>query len=116
MTKREPATKRNINIEGIRKAVTATRNALRSHFVFSEVYLFGSYAGGAVNRDSDIDLCFVSEKKVDAWEAQIEVRKVIFDLLDTPLDILIYEKSQFYERANQKSTMEYEISHTGVLV
>ncbi len=50
-----------MNIEMSRQAVNATREAL-----------------------GDFDLCFLNGKSADPWQAEIEVRKVIFDRHDTP--------------------------------
>lgn len=105
-----------MTIETIRQAVNATREALKDEMTFPEVYLFGSYASGNPSQDSDIDLCFLSGKSVDPWQAQIEVRKVIFDRLDTPLDILVFERMDFLNRASLVSTLEHEIVATGIAI
>ncbi len=105
-----------MNIAFIRKAVEATKEELKPQFHFLEVYLFGSYASGQEKPDSDIDLCFLSQRGIDPWFAQIQIRRAIFPKLKNSLDVLVYDSSTFWERAGSKSSMEHEISTNGIKI
>ena len=82
-----------------------------------EIILFGSHAYGKPNEDSDIDLCIISklnnQRKVDLTK---KARKAIASVSSKPVDILIYDKNDFYERANLVSTLEFKIKNEGVKV
>jgi len=41
-----------------------------------KVYLFGSYAKGIINVDSDIDLAIVFENLTDTFDMQVELMKL----------------------------------------
>ncbi|MCG8515259.1 MAG: hypothetical protein MI740_14055 [Halanaerobiales bacterium] len=45
-----------------------------------------------------------------------KVRKAIITLTSKPLDILVYDQNDFYDRANLASTLEYRIKNEGVKV
>jgi len=44
------------------------------------------------------------------------IRKSTIDVINKPLDILIYNKDQFEERSINESTIEYTIRKKGVKV
>ena len=45
-----------------------------------------------------------------------KVRKAIIPLTSKPVDILVYDQNDFYDRANLASTLEYRIKNEGVKV
>ena len=73
-----------------------------------KVILFGSYAYGNPDRDSDIDLCIltndISKRKIDLIK---EVRKAITPVALVPVDILIYGKREFVKIV---STVTYSLA------
>lgn len=82
-----------IEINKIVKQITETANA-------NQVYLFGSYAYGNPNGDSDIDLCIVTtDKKVRKIDIMRKIRKSILSVATMPADIIVYYKDEFPERA-----------------
>ena len=82
-----------------------------------EIFLFGSYAYGTPNEDSDIDLCILAKlnghRKVDLIR---RARKAIAPIAFYPVDILVYDKDDFMRRSNVGSTLEYKIKNEGVKV
>lgn len=86
-------------------------------FAIEEVIIFGSYAYGEPNDDSDIDVCvIISNKDINKRLMLKQIRKLISPFMEYPLDILIYNKEEFYSRANFVSALEYKISKEGVRV
>lgn len=90
---------------------------LLNKFGINKIFLFGSYAYGNPSSESDIDLCLVTKlegkRKIDLLH---ELRKEISDPCQNPLDLLIYEESEFKKRSAVKSTLEYKILKEGVLI
>jgi len=88
---------------------------IKEQIPIDEIILFGSYAYGMPESDSDIDLCFIlygnHEKKIDILR---HIRRVIAPYANMPIDILVYYKDEFNDRANLTSTMEYKIRNEGV--
>ncbi len=62
-----------------------------------KIILFGSYAYGEVNRDSDIDLLIIKntdKKPIDRW---VEVKRLLRDTTRTfPVAPLVYEEIIVY--------------------
>jgi predicted nucleotidyltransferase len=87
-----------------------------------KIILFGSYAYGEPNEDSDVDLLVVMEgDKIDRKkmvEIQMEVRETF------PLDLLVYDPAHLSQRASmedwfvrevlEKGRVLYENHHAGV--
>jgi predicted nucleotidyltransferase len=91
---------------------------LDENIAMDEVIVFGSYAYGKPNTDSDIDLCvIVSDKETNKRVLTRKIRKILSPIIeDYPLDILVYDKDEFYDRAICDTTLEYKISREGVKV
>lgn len=84
-------------------------------FDIKSIYLFGSYAYGNPNDDSDLDICIItddrSKRKVEIMKL---VRKSISKVQSMPVDLLIYYSDEFNERAKFNFTLENQIIHEGV--
>ena len=79
----------------------------------TKIYLFGSYAYGTPNEDSDIDLCILTDENKRKLEILREIRRNVGDI-NYPLDILVYRTDEFNERVNNKYIMESKIYKDGV--
>ncbi len=83
----------------------------------NKIYLFGSYAYGIPNEDSDIDLCVITDdtniRKIDLMK---RIRKAIAHTATMPTDILIYYADEFLQRATLPCTMEHKIVDEGIRV
>ena len=79
----------------------------------TKIYLFGSYAYGTPNEDSDIDLCILTNENKRKLEILREIRRNVGDI-NYPLDILVYKTDEFNERVNNKYIMESKIYKDGV--
>ncbi len=92
-------------------------NKIGQEIPVEEIILFGSYAYGNPNEDSDIDLCILSnlngQRKIDLIR---KARKAIVPITSKPIDILVYDQNEFYDRANVVSTLEFKIKNEGVKV
>jgi predicted nucleotidyltransferase len=60
-----------------------------------KIYLFGSYAYGKPNKDSDIDICIVFTDDTDDNEAYMKIAKPLYHKKIIPLDILVYHEYEF---------------------
>ena len=79
----------------------------------TKIYLFGSYAYGTPNEDSDIDLCILTDENKRKLEILREIRRNVGDI-NYPLDILVYKTDVFNERVNNKNIMVRKIYTDGV--
>lgn len=82
----------------------------------SRIFLFGSYAYGTPDKCSDYDICVVlpdnSMRPVDAVRI---IRRALYKVLTTPIDLLFYHDCQFNERTSLVS-LERKIAKEGVLL
>lgn len=79
------------------------------------IYLFGSYAYEEPTKDSDLDICIItddkSKRKVELMKL---IRKAIAKVQNMPVDLLVYYSDEFNERAKSNCTLESQILHQGV--
>ena len=66
-----------------------------------KIYLFGSYATGNANEDSDIDLLVVKETDEPKHKRSIEIQRLLIGS-KLPVDILVYTNEEF-EKEKAKS-------------
>lgn len=76
-----------------------------------KVYIFGSYANGTPNKDSDLDICVIKETDERTVDRRMRVRS-LFDVYSYPypMDILVYTPKEFEERKNTFGTLAFFIS------
>ena len=79
------------------------------------IYLFGSYAYGTANKDSDIDLyvVFKDEMEIRELEAIDAIRMAIYPVKKPPVDILGLKQSRFHIR-KMYATLERKIVREGI--
>ena len=79
-----------------------------------QVYLFGSYANGTENSESDIDLFIVTDltdkKKIDVTQ---QARRALLKKTTVPIDIVVCDKTIFESRRTNQITFEYIIATEG---
>jgi predicted nucleotidyltransferase len=81
-----------------------------------KIYLFGSYAYGVPDSNSDYDLCVViPDGTLRPADAVKKIRRALYTQQDTPLDVVVYRTSQFQQRQGTAS-LERKIVREGVLL
>jgi predicted nucleotidyltransferase len=81
------------------------------------IYLFGSYAYGVPNEDSDIDLFVVmnDDAPYDVVEAIAMIHHAIYGKKSIPTDILVNKNSRFQYRKTGP-TLEQEVAEKGIII
>ena len=80
------------------------------------IYLFGSYAWGVPNEDSDLDLLIVVDKLTNTHHRMLVEGHLALARLDVAKDLLLYSKEQFDALSKDKLTLCYKIKHKGVKI
>lgn len=97
--------------------VRIIKDSIAATLDIRKIFLFGSYAYGTPGPSSDLDLCFVTgrrpERKLELMRA---IRRELSKHIDAPMDILVYEESEFNERASVDCTIEHFIASRGVAI
>lgn len=97
--------------EDINKLVKKISQTLK----VEKIILFGSYAYGKPNEDSDIDLCVITNVKKRKLVILGMIRSALIPIY-TRLDILVYNEQEFKERSELQTTLEYKIVNEGVIL
>ncbi len=101
----------------INEQIEILKNILKEKFDIRQIYIFGSNAYGAPDKESDIDLCIIADfhnkRKIDIIR---EIRRELISLISNPLDILVYSENEFKERADLSNTFEHKILTDGIKV
>lgn len=84
-------------------------------FPMERAYLFGSFAWGNPDDDSDLDLYFILPASSESsTQRAIRIRKLLRGL-GYSLDILVKTKEEFNQFKELKSSLEYKIFYEGLL-
>ena len=79
-----------------------------------KIFLFGSYARGDINEQSDPDFLIV-QKAVKNRRRQTVHLQDILRLMRIPEDIVVVSRNTFQEWENVKGTVFYEAKREGIL-
>jgi predicted nucleotidyltransferase len=76
------------------------------------IYLFGSYAWGHPDEDSDLDFLIIVDKITDRYKALATGHRELSDLM-VPKDLLVVTNDEFEARSQHVSQFMYKIKHNG---
>ena len=83
----------------------------------STIILFGSFARGEQNEESDLDICvLVPELLYRRLEMEVDARCSIRRGFPLPIDLLLYTHDEFEEFSKSKSRLQYKIKNEGVVL
>ena len=80
-----------------------------------KIYLFGSYAYGEPDENSDIDVCVIIGNNINRPNMQFRIKTILHDNKIVPSDLLVYNYDVFYNAAKYKN-IEKTIMENGVLL
>ncbi len=104
--------------EEIKNITDEILSRLNKEFDPLNVYLFGSYAWGIPNQDSDLDLLVVIEQTKDS--KILRERKAYKSLRDMklilPIDILVRTKDEIFQYLEDKNSIYNKIYNSGKLL
>jgi len=80
-----------------------------------KVYVFGSYAYGTPNWESDIDICAIVQNNVSWPDAAFEMTKTLCHEKARPINILVITVKEFEER-KETISIEKVINKNGIIV
>jgi len=66
-----------------------------------KIILFGSYASGTPNNDSDIDLLVIQDTDLPRHKRSFDIQKMLIGSM-LPMDILVYTNNEFEKEKNEK--------------
>lgn len=99
-----------------KEVIEEVKNRLVKTYDPIAIYLFGSYAWGTPNEDSDLDLLIVVDK---SDERSFERVLIGFDALwgmGISKDLIVYTKEEFDILSNRITTLGYKIKKEGKML
>ena len=78
-------------------------NRIATRFNPDKIILFGSYANGTQNDNSDLDLLIVQDSDLPMQKRGFDIRMSLIGTM-IPMDILFYTKSEFEEEKSKNSS------------
>jgi len=99
-----------IDIESIKQEIVESLKPIDAQ----KIILFGSYAYGTPNEESDLDLCIIKNKIKSKIKEKREVRKLL-DNIDMPMDILTIENDYYLSHSDENwiNTALYDVRTRG---
>ena len=97
-----------MNVEIIKKEIVKKLRPLNPE----KIILFGSYAYGNPNKDSDLDICVVEKDYKNKYEEKLKIRNLLSNI-NMPIDILNpkVEEYEFYK--NEINSVYYDVDKKG---
>lgn len=78
-----------------------------------KIYLFGSFAWGKPNKDSDLDFLIIKNDTKKFHERSYLARKAIGDSYDLPIDIMVYTDNELQGAINNDNIFIRKILTNG---
>ena len=102
--------------EKVQADLNRIRDVILKTVPTTQIYLFGSYAYGEPNKDSDYDIYVVlPDDGPRPLDAMFEIRAAIPEDIFMPIDILALKESRFNYRLGAP-TLENTVHEKGVLL
>ncbi len=80
-----------------------------------KIILFGSYAAGNPNSDSDIDLLIIKDTDLPRHKRSFDIQKLLIGSM-IPMDILVYTTKEFEQEKKEKSSFLYSAIKTSKIL
>lgn len=94
---------------------TVVQRAVAAAHAPSRVYLFGSYARGDADEDSDLDLLVVEREVPDKGAEMLRLNRAI-GWFGKGFDVLVYSEEEFARRSQVPGTAPYWAASEGRLL
>ncbi|OHD12909.1 MAG: hypothetical protein A2Y41_10890 [Spirochaetes bacterium GWB1_36_13] len=109
-----------INVENLNTEVSSELDALvekiKNKISVEKIILFGSYAYGNPDKESDIDLCVITEDQRRKIEILQDIQEAIYKTAKHSIDIVVSKPDEFLDRADSIASIEKTIAGKGVVI
>ncbi len=87
-------------------------NKIASGYDPDKIILFGSYATGNPNDDSDLDLFIIKDSNIPRPQRSVHVRRLLFGSM-IPIDLIVYTPKELEESKKSKYSFVNEVLNSG---
>jgi len=89
-------------------------NRIATEFKPQRIILFGSYANGTVQPESDVDLLIIMKTNLREAQQALQIRQFIKPLFG--VDILVYQPDQVEQRIKLGDSFLQEVISNGIVI
>ena len=100
----------------IQKPLEKILKIIVKYYKPEKVVLFGSYAYGHPNKNSDLDLLVVKDSNLPRYKRAREIRKYLWGITDIPKDIIVYTQKEIDDLAEIKEAFITDILKNGIIL
>ena len=90
-------------------------NIITKEFNPEKIILFGSYATGKIDEDSDIDLLIIKDTNLPYHKRNIDMRRALFGT-KVPVDLLVYTNEEFEREKVMKYSFVNQIIENSLIL
>ena len=87
-------------------------NKIASGYNPEKIILFGSYAAGTPNEDSDLDLFVIKETDIPRPQRAVLVRKMLYGSM-IPIDLIVYTPKEIDDSKDNNLSFVHQVLITG---
>lgn len=91
-------------------------SVIKTHYHPDKIILYGSYAYGNPDKNSDLDLLIVKDTNLPRHKRSRLIRKWLWGISDIPKDILVYTNKEIEEWKNVEQAFITEIVRKGKIL
>ena len=95
-----------------KEKITEIVDKIASGYNPDKIILFGSYATGNPNEDSDLDLFVIKDTDLPRPQRTVLVRKMLYGSM-IPIDLIVFTPKEIDESKENKFSFVYEVLITG---
>ena len=95
-----------------KEKITEIVDKIASGYNPDKIILFGSYATGNPNEDSDLDLFVIKDTDLPRPQRTVLVRKMLYVSM-IPIDLIVFTPKEIDESKENKFSFVYEVLTTG---
>lgn len=99
-----------------KRVISGVKQRLVKAYNPEAIYLFGSYAWGTPDKESDLDiLVVISVSQEKSYKRAVAGHRALLDL-DISKDIIVYTSSEFKKYVKDPSSLGHKIKKDGLLL
>ena len=87
-------------------------NKIAAGYNPDKIILFGSYATGNPNEDSDLDLFVIKDTDLPRPQRTVQVRRMLYGSM-IPIDLIVFTPKEIDESKGNKFSFVHEVLTTG---
>lgn len=90
-------------------------NKIATGYDPDKIILFGSYAAGDPNENSDLDIFIIKDTDIPRPQRTIQVRKMLYGSM-VPIDLIVYTPQEIDDSKENQYSFVHEVINKGKII